>query len=123
MHFNTRQNDEHNTAIDSDSRYLSNDEQNRELTRSIRREVAKLSEQWNHLIGRSDNWQHRLDEYMTVSTQKFYFKGFHIEKKYNERRLHHQFNLKGFISVPQQKIFHSFSTQLQFHIRLFHLYL
>uniref|UniRef100_A0A336MMA3 CSON002169 protein n=1 Tax=Culicoides sonorensis TaxID=179676 RepID=A0A336MMA3_CULSO len=52
-------------AIDSDSRYLSTDEQNRELTRSIRREVAKLSEQWNHLIGRSDNWQHRLDEYMT----------------------------------------------------------
>lgn len=74
MHFNTHRVkfDEHlthaHTAIDSDSRYLSNEEQNRELTRSIRREVAKLSEQWNHLIGRSDNWQHRLDEYMTVST-------------------------------------------------------
>ncbi|XP_063701703.1 dystrophin, isoforms A/C/F/G/H isoform X4 [Culicoides brevitarsis] len=54
---------------DGDSRYLSTEEQNRELTRSIRREVAKLSEQWNHLIGRSDNWQHRLDEYMTKMRQ------------------------------------------------------
>ncbi|CAD6995768.1 unnamed protein product [Ceratitis capitata] len=55
---------------DSDSRYLSAEEQSRELTRSIRREVAKLSEQWNNLIDRSDNWKHRLDEYMTV----YYFK-------------------------------------------------
>lgn len=50
-----------------DSRYLSAEEQTRELTRSIRREVGKLSEQWNNLIDRSDNWKHRLDEYMTVS--------------------------------------------------------
>lgn len=55
------------SAIDTDSRYLSADEQNRELTRSIRREIAKLSEQWNNLIDRSDHWKHRLDEYMTVS--------------------------------------------------------
>lgn len=54
-------------AFDADSRYLSSEDQNRELTRSIRREVAKLTEQWNHLINRSDNWKHRLDEYMTVS--------------------------------------------------------
>lgn len=54
------------TAFDADSRFLSTDDQNRELTRSIRREVAKLTEQWNHLINRSDNWKHRLDEYMTV---------------------------------------------------------
>ncbi|XP_070137508.1 dystrophin isoform X14 [Drosophila bipectinata] len=51
---------------DSDSRYLSAEEQSRELTRSIRREVGKLSEQWNNLIDRSDNWKHRLDEYMTT---------------------------------------------------------
>ncbi|XP_055379237.1 dystrophin-like [Condylostylus longicornis] len=54
-------------AIDSESRYPSAEEQNRELTRSIRREVTKLSEQWNNLIDRSDHWKHRLDEYMTVS--------------------------------------------------------
>ncbi|XP_041630401.1 dystrophin, isoforms A/C/F/G/H isoform X5 [Drosophila kikkawai] len=50
---------------DSESRYMSAEEQSRELTRSIRREVGKLSEQWNNLIDRSDNWKHRLDEYMT----------------------------------------------------------
>lgn len=54
-------------AHDTDSRYLTAEEQSRELTRSIRREVAKLSEQWNNLIDKSDNWKHRLDEYMTVS--------------------------------------------------------
>uniref|UniRef100_A0A8D8KT95 Protein detached n=2 Tax=Culex pipiens TaxID=7175 RepID=A0A8D8KT95_CULPI len=56
-------------AIDSESRYLSAEEQNKELTRSIRREVSKLSEQWNHLIDRSDNWKHRLEEYMTKMRQ------------------------------------------------------
>lgn len=55
------------SAIDSDSRYMSTEEQNRELTRSIRREVAKLSEQWNNLIDKSDNWKQRLDDFMTVS--------------------------------------------------------
>lgn len=54
-------------ALEGDSRYLSAEEQNRELTRSILREVGKLSEQWNNLIDRSDHWKHRLDEYMTVS--------------------------------------------------------
>lgn len=54
-------------ALEGDSRYLSTEEQNRELTRSILREVGKLSEQWNNLIDRSDHWKHRLDEYMTVS--------------------------------------------------------
>lgn len=57
----------HFIALDNDSRYPSADEQNRELTRSISREVAKLSEQWNQLIDHSDNWKHSLDEYMTVS--------------------------------------------------------
>ncbi|KRF83659.1 dystrophin, isoforms A/C/F/G/H isoform X13 [Drosophila virilis] len=55
-------------AHDSDSRYMSAEEQSRELARSIRREVGKLSEQWNNLIDRSDNWKHRLDEYMTTSS-------------------------------------------------------
>lgn len=57
-------------AFDNDSRYLSAEEQNRELTRSISREVAKLSEQWNNLIDHSDNWKHSLDEYMTVSRKR-----------------------------------------------------
>ncbi|XP_065355050.1 dystrophin, isoforms A/C/F/G/H isoform X6 [Calliphora vicina] len=56
-------------AHDTDSRYLTAEEQSRELTRSIRREVAKLSEQWNNLIDKSDNWKHRLDEYMTKMRQ------------------------------------------------------
>ncbi|KAL9896526.1 dystrophin isoform 9-T15 [Glossina fuscipes fuscipes] len=56
-------------AHDTDSRYMSAEEQSRELTRSIRREVGKLSEQWNNLIDRSDNWKHRLDEYMTKMRQ------------------------------------------------------
>lgn len=55
------------TAFENDSRYLSAEEQNRELTRSISREVVKLSEQWNNLIDHSDNWKHSLDEFMTVS--------------------------------------------------------
>ncbi|XP_032597643.1 dystrophin, isoforms A/C/F/G/H isoform X14 [Drosophila grimshawi] len=54
---------------DSDSRYMTAEEQSRELARSIRREVGKLSEQWNNLIDRSDNWKHRLDEYMTKMRQ------------------------------------------------------
>lgn len=60
-------------AHDTDSRYLTAEEQSRELTRSIRREVGKLSEQWNNLIDKSDNWKHRLDEYMTVSFTRFYY--------------------------------------------------
>lgn len=55
------------TAFENDARYLSAEEQNRELTRSISREVVKLSEQWNNLIDHSDNWKHSLDEFMTVS--------------------------------------------------------
>lgn len=49
--------------------YLSADQQNRILSRSIRREVNKLSEQWSLLIERCDKWKHRLDENVTVSTQ------------------------------------------------------
>ncbi|KAG8234825.1 hypothetical protein J437_LFUL015540 [Ladona fulva] len=50
-------------SLDGDSRgYRSAEEQARELTRSIRREVAKLSEKWNDLIQRSDHWQRKLDD-------------------------------------------------------------
>ncbi|XP_046629189.1 dystrophin, isoforms A/C/F/G/H-like isoform X10 [Neodiprion virginianus] len=49
--------------LDGDSRgYRSVEEQARELTRSIRREVNKLSEQWNALIERSDAWKRKLDD-------------------------------------------------------------
>ncbi|XP_014615296.1 PREDICTED: dystrophin-like [Polistes canadensis] len=49
--------------LDGDSRgYRSAEEQARELTRSIRREVNKLSEQWNALIERSDAWKRKLDD-------------------------------------------------------------
>ncbi|XP_026673764.1 dystrophin, isoforms A/C/F/G/H isoform X10 [Ceratina calcarata] len=49
--------------LDGDSRgYRSAEEQARELTRSIRREVNKLSEQWNALIERSDAWKRKLED-------------------------------------------------------------
>ncbi|XP_044016172.1 dystrophin, isoforms A/C/F/G/H-like isoform X2 [Aphidius gifuensis] len=49
--------------LDGDSRgYRSAEEQAHELTRSIRREVNKLSEQWNALIERSDAWKRKLDD-------------------------------------------------------------
>jgi len=55
--------------LDGDCRgYRSAEEQARELTRSIRREVSKLSEQWNALIDRSDLWQRRLADTINVST-------------------------------------------------------
>lgn len=58
--------------MDGDSRgYRSAEEQARELTRSIRREVNKLSEQWNALIERSDAWKRKLDDTANVSTLFF----------------------------------------------------
>ena len=59
--------------LDGDSRgYRSAEEQARELTRCIRREVNKLSEKWNALIDRSDQWQRKLDDSHSVSF-KYYF--------------------------------------------------
>lgn len=43
------------------------DEQNRELVRSIRREVGKLGEQWHGLLERSEQWKRHLDDLVTVS--------------------------------------------------------
>ncbi|XP_018376985.1 PREDICTED: dystrophin, isoforms A/C/F/G/H-like isoform X2 [Trachymyrmex cornetzi] len=55
--------DSEGRELDGDSRgYRSAEEQARELTRSIRREVNKLSEQWNALIERSDAWKRKLDD-------------------------------------------------------------
>ena len=60
--------------MDGDTRgYRNAEEQARELTRSIRREVNKLSEQWNALIERSDAWKRKLDDTATVSTPFFFF--------------------------------------------------
>ncbi|OXU31889.1 hypothetical protein TSAR_010009 [Trichomalopsis sarcophagae] len=60
--------------LDGDSRgYRSAEEQARELTRSIRREVNKLSEQWNALIERSDAWKRKLDDTASVSTTNYHF--------------------------------------------------
>lgn len=54
--------------VDGDSRgYRTAEEQARELTRCIRREVSKLSEKWNALIERSDQWQRKLDDSLSVS--------------------------------------------------------
>ncbi|KFB45500.1 AGAP010261-PA-like protein [Anopheles sinensis] len=55
-------------AID-ETMYISTEEQNRILGRSIRREVNKLSEQWTLLIERCDKWKHRLDENITKMRQ------------------------------------------------------
>lgn len=65
------------TDLDGDSRgYRSAEEQARELTRSIRREVGKLSDKWNALIDRSDQWRRRLDETLAVSLFIFVNKKF-----------------------------------------------
>ncbi|XP_049531083.1 dystrophin isoform X2 [Anopheles darlingi] len=49
--------------------YISADQQHRILSRNIRREVNKLSEQWTLLIERCDKWKHRLDENVTRMRQ------------------------------------------------------
>lgn len=60
--------------MDADSRgYRTAEEQARELTRCIRREVNKLSEKWNALIERSDQWQRKLDDSIVVSNIKLLY--------------------------------------------------
>lgn len=52
-----------------DSRgYRTAEQQARELTRCIRREVNKLSEKWNALIDRSARLHDTLDDSLTVSS-------------------------------------------------------
>lgn len=63
--------------VDGDCRgYRSAEEQARELTRCIRREVNKLSEKWNALIDRSDQWQRKLDDSLAVSSHDFFSTSF-----------------------------------------------
>ncbi|KAK7605202.1 hypothetical protein V9T40_007060 [Parthenolecanium corni] len=47
---------------EKDDGYRANEEQARELTRCIRREVNKLTDKWKGLLDRSDQWQRKLDE-------------------------------------------------------------
>ncbi|KAL1131824.1 hypothetical protein AAG570_011436, partial [Ranatra chinensis] len=47
--------------------YRSAEQEARELTRSIRRELNKLSDKWNALIDRSARWHDTLDDTLTVS--------------------------------------------------------
>lgn len=50
-----------------DSRgYRSVEEQARDLTISLKREVNRVSEQWNALLQRSDQWQRSLDDSIKV---------------------------------------------------------
>lgn len=52
---------------EKDDGYRANEEQARELTRCIRREVNKLTDKWKGLLERSDRWQRKLDETYVVS--------------------------------------------------------
>lgn len=50
-----------------DSRgYHSVEEQARDLTISLKREVNRVAEQWNGLLQRSDLWQQSLDDSIKV---------------------------------------------------------
>lgn len=50
-----------------DSRgYRSAEEQARDLTISLKREVTRVSEQWNSLLQRSDQWQRSLNDSIKV---------------------------------------------------------
>jgi len=50
-----------------DSRgYRSAEEQIRDLTISLKCEVTRVSEQWNALLQRSDQWQRSLDDSIKV---------------------------------------------------------
>lgn len=62
----------HPTAKDyaENGGYRSADEQAREITRSIRREVKKLSDKWNELLQHNDLRQKRLDDVHRVSEGK-----------------------------------------------------
>lgn len=50
-----------------DSRgYRSTEEQARDLSISLKREVTRVSDQWNALLLRSDQWQRSLDDSIKV---------------------------------------------------------
>jgi len=57
-----------------DSRgYRSAEEQARDLTISLKREVLRVSEQWNSLLQRSDQWQRSLNDSIKVWFFFLYF--------------------------------------------------
>lgn len=57
-----------------DSRgYRSAEEQARDLTISLKREVTRVSEQWNSLLQRSDQWQRSLNDSIKVLFLNSYF--------------------------------------------------
>ncbi|XP_050442847.1 dystrophin-like isoform X2 [Adelges cooleyi] len=57
-------NEEINNAGDSRG-YRSAEEQARDLTISLKREVTRVADQWNSLLHRSDQWQRNLDDTLT----------------------------------------------------------
>ena len=46
------------------------DDQNKELSKSIRVEVNRLADQWNALLLRTDLWSTKLDDMLPVSVFK-----------------------------------------------------
>lgn len=55
-----------NNAGDSRGYHRSAEEQVRDLTISLKREVTRVSDQWNALLQRSDQWQRSLDDSIKV---------------------------------------------------------
>ncbi|VVC26815.1 Hypothetical protein CINCED_3A012694 [Cinara cedri] len=65
-------NEEINNTGDSRG-YRSAEEQARDLTISLKREVTRVSEQWNSLLQRSDQWQKNLDD--SIKKMQMFQKG------------------------------------------------
>ena len=51
----------------------SSDDQMKELNKSIRREVAKLSDKWSSLLAQTEQWQRKLDDTLPVSLGHPYY--------------------------------------------------
>ena len=54
----------------------SSDDQMKELNKSIRREVAKLSDKWSSLLAQTEQWQRKLDDTLPVSLGHLYYPAF-----------------------------------------------
>ena len=54
----------------------SSDDQMKELNKSIRREVAKLSDKWSSLLAQTEQWQRKLDDTLPVSLGHQYYPAF-----------------------------------------------
>ena len=54
-------------SVSRETESTSGEEANKEaLAKSIRREVAKLSDKWSSLLGQLEGWQRRLDDTLPV---------------------------------------------------------